>query len=218
MTIKVILFDFDGTLADTHDTIVEITNRLSAEFGYQPVAEAELSKLKHLSSREIVRYSKISLFKIPFLLKRVQEELGKQISKIKPISGMEATLVQLKNREYQLGIITSNLRENVLSFLREKNWQLLFDFICQGKTIFGKHRVLKKFIKQNYFQAEEVIYVGDETRDILAAKKSKIKVIAVEWGFNSPEVLAKHKPDFLIKNPQEIMAVIENLNQPAVKC
>ncbi len=53
--------------------------------------------------------------------------------------------------------------------------------------------------------------MGDETRDIEAAKKSKIKIVAVTWGFNSSNVLAQHQPDFLIDIPQQLTEIFEDL-------
>lgn len=66
-------------------------------------------------------------------------------------------------------------------------------------------------MQQENLSFEEVIYIGDETRDIEAARKSYVKAIAVSWGFNSKEVLAEQNPDFLIHQPQELIKVIENL-------
>ncbi len=43
-----------------------------------------------------------------------------------------------------------------------------------------------------------MIYVGDETRDITAAQKSQVQVVAVAWGFNSPQILSQFNPDHLI--------------------
>jgi phosphoglycolate phosphatase len=63
-------------------------------------------------------------------------------------------------------------------------------------------------IKQRQIKPETVIYVGDETRDIEAAKKANVQVIAVSWGFNSPEALARENPNFLIDHPWELLEVI----------
>ena len=99
MTKKVIVFDFDGTIADTYQAIVDITNDLSSEFGYQSMNEEELLLLKNLSSKEIVKRTEISLFKIPFLVKRVQKELGHQIADLSPIQGIQSVLLELKQRD-----------------------------------------------------------------------------------------------------------------------
>ena len=144
---KVIVFDFDGTIADTYQAIVDITNNLSSEFGYQPIDEEELLLLKNLSSKEIVRRTEISLFKIPFLVKRVQKELGHQIAELSPIKGMESVLLELKQRNYILGIVTSNVKENVVIFLQKNNLEYMFDFIYSGTNIFGKHRIINELVR-----------------------------------------------------------------------
>ena len=87
---------------------------------------------------------------------------------------------------------------------------MFFDFIYSGVTIFGKTTIINNALKQNNLSSQQVIYVGDETRDIEASKKANIKVIAVAWGFNSHEVLAKQNPDFLIHQPMELLQVIQN--------
>jgi phosphoglycolate phosphatase len=209
MAAKVIIFDFDGTIADTHDALVKITNRLSGEFGYKPLDPDELEVLKTLSSREIVKRSQIAPIVIPFLLKRVRTELGKEIRELKPVLGIETALFRLKKQGYQLGIITSNHQDNVEAFLDKNHLQLLFDFVYSGASLFGKHKVLDRILKQYHLQPHEVIYVGDETRDINAAKKSRVKAIAVAWGFNSSSVLAQHQPNCLIHHPQELIEAVE---------
>jgi len=208
--IKVIVFDFDGTIADTHDALVEITNRLSGEFGYHPLDEQQLLELKNLSSRDIVKTSRISIFKLPFLFKKIKFELGKQIKNLHPVAGLGEALCALKNSGYQLGIITSNEKSNVMDFLKSNDLEHLFDFIYSGIAIFGKDKIMAKFVKENGLNRGEAIYVGDETRDIEAAKKSGLKVIAVSWGFNSAAILAKHQPDYLISHPKELLEVVDN--------
>ena len=205
---KVIVFDFDGTIADTYQAIVDITNDLSSEFGYQPIDEEELLLLKNLSSKEIIKRSEISLFKIPFLVQRVQKELGQQIADLSPIKGIESVLIELKQRNYILGIITSNVRENVVLFLQKNNLEYLFNFMYSGTKIFGKHRIINQLVRKHKLNKTDVIYVGDETRDIRSARKSGISVIAVGWGFNSQEILAEYKPDFLAVKPTELLEAI----------
>ncbi len=96
MTARVILFDFDGTIADTYQAIADIADRLSSEFGYKPLSQEELLFLKNLSSREIIKRTEISLFKIPFLIKRVQTELSKEIANLPPIAGIDSRIVRAK--------------------------------------------------------------------------------------------------------------------------
>ena len=208
MTAKVILFDFDGTIADTYQVIANITNQLSTEFGYKALDEEELLLIKNLSSREIVKRSEISIFKLPFLVRRIRTELKKEIAELNAISDMVRVLLRLKSTGYILGIVTSNTRENVDIFLNKHGLNSIFSFIYSGTAIFGKHRVLKQVVREHRLKKSDVIYVGDETRDVRSARKSGIAIIAVSWGFNSAEILQEHKPNYLVDRPQELLEAI----------
>ncbi|MGK7930202.1 MAG: HAD hydrolase-like protein [Microcystaceae cyanobacterium] len=212
MVLKVIIFDFDGTIADTYDTFVEIVNELSGEFGYAPVEKRDLDRLKHMSSREIVKEANIPLIKIPFILKRVKSELSKRTDKLTPIQGMQDCLLNLKDQGYSLGILTSNIKENVVAFLDNNHLTDTFDFIYSGTTLFGKHKVINRMLKEHHLSAKDVMYIGDETRDIQSAQKSQVVMTAVSWGFNSAQVLAKYNPDFIINQPHELLAILDSLN------
>lgn len=213
MTVKVIIFDFDGTIADTLDTLVDIINNLSEEFGYKKITPEDLEQLKNLKPIQIIQQSGISIYKLPSLVRKVKLSLAKKIQHLNTIPGIKEVLLELKNQNTQLGIITSNSRENVLLFLEANDLQQVFDFIYSGTTLLGKSKVINSFLKKEKIKREEVIYVGDETRDIDAAKKSHVKVIAVSWGFNSQRVLDEQNPDFLIVQPSQMLEVIRELQQ-----
>lgn len=210
MNQKVIIFDFDGTIADTVDALVSIANCLAKEFGYVSITQEELTLLKNLSSREIIKYSGISVFKIPFLVKKVKSQLKSKIKELKPISGIKEALIALDTEGHRLGIVTSNSHDNVIDFLKVNELDNLFEFICSGVTIFGKTTILNNVLKQKQIKPQEVIYVGDETRDIEASRKANIKVVGVTWGFNSQEVLSKQNPNFLIHHPSQLLDVIKS--------
>jgi phosphoglycolate phosphatase len=208
MTVKVILFDFDGTIADTYQAIAKITNQLSTEFGYKALDQEELILIKNISSREIVKRSEISIFKLPFLVRRVRAELSKEIAELQPIKGISQVLLELKKQGYILGIVTSNNKENVNIFLAKNQLDHLFSYIYSSTAIFGKHRVLNQVIREHNIVQSDIIYVGDETRDIRSARKSLISVVAVSWGFNAAEILQEHQPDYLVAEPSELLEAI----------
>ncbi len=206
---NILIFDFDGTLADTLDAIAQISNRLSVEFGYPPASPEDLAELKNLSAWEIIRRSKISIFKLPFLLRRIRRELQKDIQYIHLFPEIKEVLEELKNQGYSLYVLTSNSRENVIEVFHKYQILHLFDQVYSASTLFGKSRYIKNILKQENLRPEKALYIGDETRDIEAAKKAKIKTIAVSWGFNSPEILSQHHPDALIDHPQELIKVLQ---------
>jgi phosphoglycolate phosphatase len=206
--VKVVIFDFDGTIADSFDAVLKIVNQMAIEFGFEPLNPAEVKRLRNLSSREIVRQSKVSMLRLPILLRRLKTELNREIGQLQPIEGMPEALATLKQRGDRLGIVTSNSRENVEAFLKAQNLDDLFDFIYSGMTIFGKGKILKRILRENHLNGGAVFYVGDETRDIEAAQKTGIQVVAVSWGFNSKQALLEQMPDFLIDQAHELVKAI----------
>lgn len=212
MTPRLIVFDFDGTIADTPQTVFTIINRLAQQFNYPVLDAAQIAALQGLSSREIVRQADVSMIKLPFLLRRVKQELNREISSVQPISGMAAALRQLNAQGYRLGILTSNWQDSVTTFLAINDLQDIFEFINSDVTLFGKHRKIRRLLRLNHLKPAEFVYVGDETRDIEAARKTKVWAIAVGWGFNAPELLAQHHPDYLVTTPPALVDAIAQLS------
>ena len=213
---SVILFDFDGTIADSIDVAVTIINRLAEDFGYKRLDLDEIRRLQNLSSREIIKQSEVSIFALPFLVRRFRAELNREIESLQLIPGMREALLTLRQQGDRLGIVSSNSEENVRVFLNAQGLESIFDWVASSPKIFGKSRVIKRLIRQNRLDPQTVFYVGDETRDIEAAKKSRARSIAVSWGFNSRQVLATHEPDFLIQHPKEFAAIVHRDTEPKV--
>lgn len=206
----VIVFDFDGTIADTMEAIRKIMNQLANEFTFRRIKDKDLENLREMIPQEFLKTLGISLIKFAFISKRVRVELNKEIGNLKPHKGVKKTLINLRNKGYHLGILTSNLQENVEKFLK-MNALSVFDFIYSGSSFLGKYRVLKRLLKEQKLKKEKVIYVGDELRDIEAAKKSGVRIIAVSWGFNTERLLRKGNPDYFVKKPQELINLLKNL-------
>lgn len=208
MSKKIIIFDFDGTIADTFYSLINIANELAEDYGYKKIEKREIKSMKNKNIKHILRERGISIFKIPFFIKKGNEKLDKNIKNVNIFPGIKKILVKLKKQKYKIGIITSNSKNNIKKFLKKYKIDF-FDFIYSGISIFGKDQKIKKLLKKYKLKPEQVIYVGDEIRDIEAAKKSKIKIISVTWGFNSKNILKKQNPDFLVNKPQEIIKIIK---------
>ena len=201
---RTIIFDFDGTIADTLDSVVKIVNSHAEHFGYKKVTKKDIPYLQGKKPKEILSYLGISIFKLPLWIKKIHSEINKEISNMKPTVNISPLLSELSgNEQIYLGILTSNTQENVKQFLY-KNELIFFDFIRNGKSVFGKSHMLNKIIKQRKANKDDVFYVCDEVRDIEAAKKSGIKSIAVTWGYNNKDALIKENPDFLTDTPDEL--------------
>ena len=210
-----IIFDFDGTIADSLSALVTVTNRLAREYNYAEIDDSQVDQLRQLSSRAIIQRSNIPLLKVPFLMKRLRLELSQEIKTIQPVPGIELALRQLKAMGYPLGIVTSNSTSNVDEFLMHHQLTDLFDFTHSATTLFGKHRALRRLIRRRQLDPKAVIYVGDETRDIVSAHRIAIRVIAVTWGYNAKEILLQHQPDCLVHHSSDLALAVQQLNRPA---
>lgn len=207
---KTIIFDFDGTVADSFEIVFEIANQLADKFGYRKIEKKELEKMKGSTVQKQMKKFGVSYLKLLLILREARSIFGKRIADIKPIEGLIEVLEQLKKEDFSLGIVTSNSLENTENFLN-KNEIDSFDFVFSAKSFFRKDRKISKVIASRKLDKENVIYIGDEVRDIEAARKVGIKVISVSWGFNSEKILKEHEPDAFIGKASELVRAVEKL-------
>lgn len=198
-----ILFDFDGTIADSMPVLIHIYRELSRKYNLNFATDAEILTWRSLSARQILQRSGLSVFKIIPLIKEGKAAFSQHLHLVKPIQGMPDVLHQL-SQTHHLGIVTSNSTETVQQFIQQHNLPD-FEFIHSDKTLFGKGSILKKVVKQHDINPEITMYVGDEIRDIQAARVAKMPCLAVTWGLNSHEVLQKHQPYAIIDQPQQLI-------------
>jgi phosphoglycolate phosphatase len=86
-----------------------------------------------------------------------------------------------------------------------------FDFVFSEKNIFSKDTRLKFIVKIFKLRFEDVIYVGDEIRDMQAAKKARLKGVAVSWGYTSPKILQSADPSAIVYSAKQLLKTIKNL-------
>lgn len=210
--IKYVIFDFDGTIADTlpfsFRKFLEIARLLKID----DLSEKEIiSEIRSKSYQELLRGSfKRAWLKLPYvvnIIKNMQIELEKEMNNIKFFPGVKRLLFDLKKEDYKLAIISSNRIENINKFIEHNNLDV-FDFVHGKADLFGKSGYLGKFIKDFKLEKSEAIYIGDEIRDAEACKKVGIKIIGVSWGLHTVKALKKAKVDYMVKKPKEILKII----------
>jgi len=208
---KYIIFDFDGTLVDSIELAINVYNRIAPKYKCKPIQD-EAREL--LSSRNPQKYFKeygVTPFKLLLLVYTVRRELGKHISDMNPVKGMDAALRDLRKAGYKLGVLTSNSRKNVSRFLENNKLADLFEFICSGRHLLGKDKVILDIIKKETIPADSVLYVGDETRDALAMKKAGIPIISVSWGLTKREKLETLHPTAIADSPAELLTLANGI-------
>ena len=201
-----LIFDFDGTIADTLDVAVDIVNEMSVEFSFQSVTREEFVYYRGKSIPELMRISGLSWIQLPTLVKRTRDHFKKRIADVVPVSGMPEVLRTLTQRGYRMGILTSNTKENVETFLTDHGLEM-FEFIHAPNSLFGKAKRLKAIQKSLSISPSEMVMIGDEVRDTDAAHKAEIDSVAVTWGFNSQKLLESHTPTCILSQPKELLSL-----------
>ncbi|MFJ7952519.1 HAD-IA family hydrolase [Lysinibacillus sp. NPDC096418] len=204
---KHIIFDFDGTLADSTQVFMSTWNTLADKYQYKKIKLNELESLKKLSLTERSKLFNFPMYKIPIIIPQFYRLFRQSIKEIPLIDGMKDLLQELKMKGHTITIISSNDQENILEFLKLNKIDTVTNVICSSH-IFGKDKIIHKYLKDQQLKPSEVIYVGDEQRDIVACKKVGVPIIWVSWGYDAIEVVRSEKPDFKVYAPAEILEII----------
>jgi len=205
MLYRTIIFDFDGTIADTMEEGLTIFNKIAPEYGIRQIAREELMELRHLTINQLIDHLQIPKTKVPIFIARGTMMMRGSVARLPLIAGMREMLLSMRPQVDRFGILTSNAVANVELFLESHGIRELFDFISSTSKLTGKSRYLKSIRRQYSLKLGEMLYVGDELRDLKAAKKAGVPFAGVTWGFNSREALAKEDPELLIDNPDEFL-------------
>ncbi len=206
LLLMVLIFDFDGTIADTFKLYIDVMRKIHHEYNFKYIDNDDIELCRAMTAKEIIQYLGISPLQIPIITHRIRGDFTQRMTEQKIFTGFDSVLEGLKQEGHKLFILSSNSEENINIFLRLNNITQ-FDAVFSKSSIFGKSRIIKNIINKNKFIADDVYYIGDETRDIEAAKKISIKSIAVSWGYNNRKALIDKNPDYLIDKPQQLMSL-----------
>lgn len=204
---KHIIFDFDGTLADSTAVFASAWNTLAQKYKFKGIELKEIDTLKKLSISERSKLFDFPMYKLPMILPQFYKLYRQSLNDVHLFEGMKELLIEIDKRGYKILIISSNSKENILEFLKMNGIHCVADVLCSNR-IFGKDKVMKKFLKEANVDSSDVVYIGDEQRDIVACKKAGVPIIWVEWGYDAKEVVQNDEPEYSVTTPQEILEII----------
>ncbi len=207
----VVLFDFDGTLVDSFAALVAIANRHARHFGYPHLDQARCDRLRRMTARAVLRELGLPWWRWLCLLHRLRRDFAQDLPNLAPVPGMAELVRSLHGQGYHLGIVSTNSRRNVERFLAQHQLDGCFELIRGSSPPLGKARLLRRLLRRQGWRPDQVLYVGDELRDIEAGQQIGMAVAAVSWGFNDPTLLGHEKPALLVQRPAELWEFLEGL-------
>jgi phosphoglycolate phosphatase-like HAD superfamily hydrolase len=209
---RCLVFDFDGTIADTIEQALVILNQLSTEYKFKKLDKKDLAGAKDMTARQFIKHLDVPRLKVPRILTEGKKRLRSHILNVEPCEGM-VDLIKSARQEYEtLGILTSNSQENVELFLRKHDIEV-FDFISTVSKLSGKAKNLKAIMRTFNLNEKEMIFVGDELRDIKAGKKAGISTAAVTWGFNSEKSLRQAEPTYVVNDTATLEDILHHAHE-----
>lgn len=207
--IQHVLFDFDGTLADSKEMALAILNRLAEKHQFRQIAPEDIEGLRRLSILERCRWLGVPLYKIPLLSVEARALYKRSLSELQPFPGIRELLTALGQRGYRLSVLSSNSEGNIRAFLHRNGIDAIRT-VVGSSALFGKDAAIRRFLKTHRLGGAQVIYVGDEERDVIACRQCGIPIIWVGWGYDAPEVVRPAQPDFMVQAPEEILSILQS--------
>jgi phosphoglycolate phosphatase-like HAD superfamily hydrolase len=205
----VIIFDFDGTIADSFEYVAGFLERHVRNT--HPLTETEKQKLRGMTMREMAAHLGSPAWKLPWLFIIGRRAMGKAIYDVPVFAGMGKVIEQLHAEGHELMIVSSNNNRNIKRSLKQHHLYKYFTDIYGNAGFFGKRRAIRSILWRNSLQAKDTVYIGDEARDVVAAKAANVRSIAASWGFDKAEILASHGPTAIAHTPQDIVRILEEL-------
>lgn len=202
-----VIFDFDGTLADSLTWFRGALGDVIDKHGLPPICEARAEALRGLTPKQIMDELAIPTWKIPFIASDVRARAAENVDKIHLFDGIRDMIADLAGHGAELAVVSSNGETAVKAVLGEPLVGHFGQFAC-GAALFGKASVFRKVIKRAGTTPERTLCVGDEIRDIDAAREVGCAAGAVDWGFATPEILSAQTPDYLFSRPSQIAATL----------
>jgi len=202
MRYRLIVWDFDGTLADTLALALTAYNDLAARYGFRPVKDP--AAVRGMSTRVFLKQHRISLLRLPRLLRDYHAVTRSRMGEVRLFDGMPDVLSRLKATGCRQGVLSSNSAENITACLRANGVEGVFDFVIGYPRLFGKGRVIRRLLTKQGIEPTRFLYIGDEVRDVEAAKQAGVDGGAVAWGFHTLERLSQASPTYLWSSPEEV--------------
>ncbi len=206
---KTIIFDFDGTLVDSKYIFVDVYNQIAKRYGYLPLDSENIHELRKLSIRERFKLMRIPLYHVPLISFLFLRKYGKAMHQLTCFEGIQTMLNQLSNQGLTLAIISSNSKSNIHTFLKS-NHITAIQHIYTSRNLFGKHKVMHRLMKDLRITPQEILYVGDELRDINSCRTAQIPIAWVSWGYDPLELIDQNPPDYYIHSPHELLTLLMN--------
>ncbi|WP_028374954.1 HAD family hydrolase [Leeuwenhoekiella sp. MAR_2009_132] len=213
MKYKTLILDFDGTLADTKESIIQTMKFVAHSFNLQNVDENLIESLIGLPLK--------TTFEKAFLL---DEKLIEEatliyrkhyneivIDTISLFDGVKETLLDLYSKGINLTVASSKGKAALIKILKKQNIYDIFSFVGGEEDAKNKKPspdIVNLIIDKYNYQLNECLVVGDTIFDIEMGQRAYVDTCGVTYGNNTREKLEKQKPNYIIDNFRSLTEIL----------
>lgn len=208
MPYSLAIFDLDGTLVDSFPWFLRTINDVADRFGFRRVGDEDVEGLRHASTREILARLEVPVWKLPAIARHARRLKAEAAAETPMFDGVETMLRTLAESGVQLALVSSDSEANARAKLA--NAAALFSQFDCAASLFGKPAKFRRAIQRAGVDADRVIAIGDEIRDIEAARAVGIACGAVSWGYAAPAALRARGPDLVFERIGDIAPALLN--------
>jgi phosphoglycolate phosphatase len=209
--IKLLIFDFDGTLVDTREVIYDLVERSIEKFNYSIEHKLIQDGLSNQTLKEFLPLLGIKDKDVDRIINHSNLE---QINHVPHIEGTR-TLKSLKRINKRKIVISNNLSEFIKSVFKSLGIDFFDEIYGEDSFEKGKPHKIKEIMRRDNLKPGEIIYIGDRERDIKVARSvgcfSAIICNKHSWG-DKKEIL-KSKPDFIISSLSQIDEIVKKIDK-----
>lgn len=203
---RLVVFDFDGTLANSFPWFCDVLNDVARRHGFCEVRPDEREELRNLGARDILKSLGVPLWKVPRIARDMRAM--KQAADIPLFEHVPDVLGELRVRGAQLAIVSSDSEASIRRTLGCETASLFDGYFC-GAALFGKAGKLRQAAEAAGVSPARAIYVGDEIRDAHAARDAGMKFAAVTWGYSSRPAMMSCAPDIVLDEIADLLRLVE---------
>ena len=200
------IFDFDGTLADSFPWFLSTLDQTADRFDLNRVRPDEIEELRDLSSREVLQRLGVPPLKLPAIAIFIRNLFAEGMADIRLFPGAADMLATLHRGNVKIALVSSNAEANVRHVLGPVA-DLVDHYAC-GSSLWGKAEKFRSVLRTLRQSPARSIGIGDEIRDIDAARKAGLAAGSITFGYNSRRALAAASPEHLFDNYEGLVKAV----------
>lgn len=207
---SIIIFDFDGTIADSAPIIRKIYAELATKNGWAVMTDEAYLALRKGSIREAKKWSGVHFWQFPLVLRSARQLMKLESEKVELFPGIVDLIHELKSQGHELYVLSRNSQDTINRVLERYELQDELKVLSRRRRTLGsKTAVIRSLVKLKRYKPEHVWMIGDEVRDVAAGNKAGVQTIAVSWGMQDALILSQYNPTHMAHTVDQLRGFLQ---------